>query len=249
MTGWRGRQGEEEGGGGEEGEGEVEGREGGGDGRGRERLGHCKRCPKSCAHPCPPPPPPSLKAALLSLGRKVEEEKARNSQLMWPGGEEQRERMEKYEPSFYSTFSTYARYAAETAQIEQFRSWVEEMEGGLNEMVGKLVIVPGRKLLGRRALTAEEEGRVDDALMRGLGEEVLVELNDIPVRRGDMRTLAPGEWLNDEVVNNFFEILKVRMRRGEGNETREDGERGGGVERGGRFGEVRGRPTCDENQG
>ena len=55
--------------------------------------------------------------------------------------------------------------------------------------------------------------QADDALAPGDPNEKLGELNNVPVTRKDMATLRPTEWLNDEVVNYFFEIMKVRACR------------------------------------
>jgi len=62
-----------------------------------------------------------------------------------------------------------------------------------------------------RALTAAEVELVDDYLSGdGNPSELLAELNNIPVTREKVLCLRPGEWLNDEVINFFMELLKGR---------------------------------------
>ena len=58
--------------------------------------------------------------------------------------------------------------------------------------------------------------QADDALSPGDPNEKLGELNNVPVTRKDMGTLRPAEWLNDEVINYFFEIMKVCATAQEG---------------------------------
>jgi sentrin-specific protease 1 len=43
-------------------------------------------------------------------------------------------------------------------------------------------------------------------------DELLAELCNVPVRRADMATLRPGQWLNDEVINYFFTLLGEREK-------------------------------------
>ena len=70
----------------------------------------------------------------------------------------------------------------------------------------------GSRELPKRALTAAEQQRVDEWLAPGGGAptEELAELNNVPVSRRDIATLRPGEWLNDEVINFYMELLKQR---------------------------------------
>jgi len=69
---------------------------------------------------------------------------------------------------------------------------------------------PGTIDVVPRPLTQEEAAIADDALAPGNPDEMLVELNNVPVKRRDMATLRPREWLNDEVINVFMEVLKAR---------------------------------------
>ena len=65
--------------------------------------------------------------------------------------------------------------------------------------------------VNNRALTAAEVVLVDGYLSSdGNPLELLAQLNDIPVTREKMLCLRPGEWLNDEVINFFMELLKGR---------------------------------------
>ena len=51
--------------------------------------------------------------------------------------------------------------------------------------------------------------------MRGSGEEVMVdhEASQIVLTRSTLRCMAPGVWLNDEVVNVFLCLLQERDSR------------------------------------
>ena len=69
---------------------------------------------------------------------------------------------------------------------------------------------PGTRVIGRPALTAAEEAQVDAALAAGDDDEQLVEFENIPVTRSDMRTLHRQNWLNDEVINLFLKLMTAR---------------------------------------
>jgi len=73
---------------------------------------------------------------------------------------------------------------------------------------------PGDATLALRPLTAAEEAEVAEALSdNGDAAEVLAELKNVPVRRSDMGTLAAKQWLNDEVINYFVELLRERAKQ------------------------------------
>lgn len=65
-------------------------------------------------------------------------------------------------------------------------------------------------------MSPSEENRVSSALGPGSREELLVppspELANIPMSRRSMRTLGPGKWLNDEVMNIFLKLIKNRLQ-------------------------------------
>lgn len=54
--------------------------------------------------------------------------------------------------------------------------------------------------------------RIEAALANGDDDELLTTtaIAGIKLRRGDARTLRPGVWLNDEVMNLYFELLLRR---------------------------------------
>jgi len=60
------------------------------------------------------------------------------------------------------------------------------------------------------ALTEAEDAEVDGALGPGADDEKLVEFENIPVSRDDMRKLRPGVWLGNEVINLFMKLLSAR---------------------------------------
>ncbi|XP_021913096.1 sentrin-specific protease 1-like isoform X2 [Zootermopsis nevadensis] len=59
-------------------------------------------------------------------------------------------------------------------------------------------------------LTPNMQAVVDDALIPKPPNEVLVEAFGLPIKRRDMQTLAGLNWLNDEVINFYMELLKER---------------------------------------
>jgi sentrin-specific protease 1 len=65
----------------------------------------------------------------------------------------------------------------------------------------------GVRMLQRPPLTEAEDATVDDALTEGEPSEVLTEIEGARVTRANMAALAPGEWLNDEVINVFIKVL------------------------------------------
>jgi sentrin-specific protease 1 len=62
-----------------------------------------------------------------------------------------------------------------------------------------------------RPLTGEEQQIVKEA-MYGMGpsNEVIVKSGADSVQRGSIQTLQPGQWLNDEVIHYFYEMLAKR---------------------------------------
>ncbi|XP_070377109.1 sentrin-specific protease 2-like [Dermacentor albipictus] len=54
---------------------------------------------------------------------------------------------------------------------------------------------------------------VEAALVPTPADEVLVSAFRIHIRRADMRTLADGEWLNDEVINFYMNLLAERSKK------------------------------------
>jgi sentrin-specific protease 1 len=62
-----------------------------------------------------------------------------------------------------------------------------------------------------RPLTADEKKIVKEA-MYGMGpsNQVIAKSNADSVQRGSIQTLQPGQWLNDEVIHYFYEMLTKR---------------------------------------
>lgn len=54
---------------------------------------------------------------------------------------------------------------------------------------------------------------MDKALGHGAPNELLVEFPIGRITRGDIITLQPQTWLNDEVVNAYFHIIVERSRK------------------------------------
>lgn len=59
-------------------------------------------------------------------------------------------------------------------------------------------------------LTADMQSVIDAALIPRPPNEVLVEAFGLSIKRHDMHTLADLNWLNDEVINFYMELLKER---------------------------------------
>lgn len=59
-------------------------------------------------------------------------------------------------------------------------------------------------------LTSDMEKLIDEALIPKPPNEVLVEAFGLPIKRHDMQTLAGLNWLNDEVINFYMELLRER---------------------------------------
>jgi len=58
-------------------------------------------------------------------------------------------------------------------------------------------------------LSTEQEAEIE-AKVRGTPETVLIDKFGIPFKGKDLRTLQPGTWLNDEVINFWFAMLAER---------------------------------------
>eukprot|EP00941_MAST-03F_sp_MAST-3F-sp1_P003790 g3790.t1 len=66
----------------------------------------------------------------------------------------------------------------------------------------------------RKTLTEKEAEKVSSVIQsHGSPNEVLVEKFKIPITRSDIKTLRPGAWLNDEVLNFYMEILQERNKQ------------------------------------
>ncbi|CAG0889235.1 unnamed protein product [Cyprideis torosa] len=64
-------------------------------------------------------------------------------------------------------------------------------------------------------LTVDMLEQADEALYgRGNPDEVLVEAFNIPIKKKDLQTLRDGAWLNDEVINFFFNMIQERSSQG-----------------------------------
>lgn len=74
------------------------------------------------------------------------------------------------------------------------------------EVAGKELFVP---------LTEEEQNAVNLALSNASRRKILVthENSNIEITGELLRCLRPGAWLNDEVINVYFELLKEREKR------------------------------------
>ncbi|KAG0325684.1 Smt3-specific protease [Dissophora globulifera] len=56
--------------------------------------------------------------------------------------------------------------------------------------------------------TEEDDDKVDDALSDGYG--VVVDKFNVSLLKKDIHTLRPGEWLNDEVINFYGQLIMAR---------------------------------------
>ncbi|KAI8602530.1 hypothetical protein EDD21DRAFT_352671 [Dissophora ornata] len=57
-------------------------------------------------------------------------------------------------------------------------------------------------------LSEEDEARIKDVLSEGQG--VVVEKFNVSLLKKDIQTLRPGEWLNDEVINFYGQLILAR---------------------------------------
>jgi len=88
-------------------------------------------------------------------------------------------------------------------------------EGGAGEEGGRPQL-PGVGHFERRGLTQWELVRVHGYLQPGRPAERLFRVKEAWMTRGDIATLAPLSWLNDEVINGFVELLRDYARQAEG---------------------------------
>ncbi|CAG0896220.1 unnamed protein product [Darwinula stevensoni] len=65
-------------------------------------------------------------------------------------------------------------------------------------------------------LTPEMENEINAALHPIPATEVLVENYNIPIKRSDVQTLKNLNWLNDEVINYYFNLIMNRSEGGQG---------------------------------
>ena len=72
-----------------------------------------------------------------------------------------------------------------------------------------------RYVYNRKAPLTSEENRVVDVALGDVGEydTIVTSKFNVDFKRSDLRTLAPGCWLNDEVINFWMQLLHQRERR------------------------------------
>ncbi|KAK3834286.1 MAG: hypothetical protein JOS17DRAFT_38842, partial [Linnemannia elongata] len=61
-------------------------------------------------------------------------------------------------------------------------------------------------------LTNDDEKQVAVALAPGNGDDTIVQGFNVDVKRKDIQTLCPGEWLNDEVINFYGNLIMTRSK-------------------------------------
>ncbi|TMW62575.1 hypothetical protein Poli38472_005193 [Pythium oligandrum] len=63
---------------------------------------------------------------------------------------------------------------------------------------------------GKRELPEELQQIVHDALYEGLHQDVLIQKYNVDITRRHLQCLLPQQWLNDEVINFWFQMLMDR---------------------------------------
>ncbi|XP_032761488.1 sentrin-specific protease 2-like [Rattus rattus] len=89
--------------------------------------------------------------------------------------------------------------------------------GGGRLLPNKVAVVAGEKKAlpeqennQEKEFTKEMEKEVEKALGPGTQEEILSTGFKLKITRGDMQTLKNGQWLNDEVINFYMNLLVQR---------------------------------------
>ena len=84
----------------------------------------------------------------------------------------------------------------------------------LSEVIDRGHFTTPRTAAMREPLSRKDSLRVADALAAGEDDECLMSTSiaGIKLSRFDMRTLRPGAWLNDEVMNLYFELILRRHK-------------------------------------
>ena len=138
---------------------------------------------------------------------------------LWSAGSETARRVEEECAAEYDVLGPLAEAVdalrARAALAARAGEHTDELRARLKaaqQVVGPAPAAPRwKRHVHNRALTAAEAELVDDYLSGdGNPSELLAELNNIPVTREKVLCLRPGEWLNDEVINFFMELLKGR---------------------------------------
>ena len=81
----------------------------------------------------------------------------------------------------------------------------------LTHLMGRISLEEEEKEMG--SLTEQQEQKVEAALSRGKGGEVLSVKFNISIKRDDVRTLAGLNWLNDEVINFYMNLIVERGKQ------------------------------------
>lgn len=98
--------------------------------------------------------------------------------------------------------------------------WYAALEKRLS-VIKKFIIPKQRPLDGRvhdvedvmPSMTAEMQHEVEAALVSTPPDEVLASAFRLNIRRADMQTLADNQWLNDEVINFYMNLLVQRSEQ------------------------------------
>ena len=68
----------------------------------------------------------------------------------------------------------------------------------------------GREMYQILVITEDIEKEIENALGPGPQEEILSSRFKLQISRGDIQTLENGQWLNDEVINFYMNLLVER---------------------------------------
>ncbi|ORX59347.1 cysteine proteinase [Piromyces finnis] len=77
---------------------------------------------------------------------------------------------------------------------------------------GKLIEEEQKENKNFPELSDEAYEDIEEAIGPGSENEVLIEEFNIPIKRHDIRTLINGEWLNDEIINFYGNLIMERSK-------------------------------------
>jgi len=138
----------------------------------------------------------------------------------WKAGDELEAIARDYlNEQYKQVFKLLSKCAALDSELQSARQCLLRYEHAAEkqkerlEQLSKKVPKPveGRRVV-LRELEPDEEEEVAAALGPGLASDMLADFNGIPVKRHDMASLRPKEWLNDEVINFFIKLLEDRAK-------------------------------------
>eukprot|EP00510_Aplanochytrium_minuta_P003319 CAMPEP_0184006900 /NCGR_PEP_ID=MMETSP0954-20121128/990_1 /TAXON_ID=627963 /ORGANISM="Aplanochytrium sp, Strain PBS07" /LENGTH=288 /DNA_ID=CAMNT_0026285581 /DNA_START=692 /DNA_END=1558 /DNA_ORIENTATION=+ len=90
-------------------------------------------------------------------------------------------------------------------RLKRDKELSEKFNASLKDL--NVSLKPKDKLMPK--ITEDEEAIYQKGMFGGSDSEIVVDIFNVSLERGKLNCLAPGSWLNDEVINIFMKLLRA----------------------------------------